>query len=111
MINYILPARPVKFQDKVIIGAGRAIELFFVTTLSSKKGLEKFKVSDDCFNLKIFGEHMEKYLPKKEGTGNIFDYIKFLELILNDLKKVLSNVSMKFKDEFNLTMGLNNRER
>ena len=34
MINYILPARPVKFQDKVIIGAGRAIELYFDTTLN-----------------------------------------------------------------------------
>ena len=54
---------------------------------------------------------MEKYLPKKDGTGNVFDYIKFLELILKDLKKVLSNLSTKLKDEFKLTMGLNNRER
>ena len=97
----------MKFEVKIKI----ILELFFGTTVSSKKGLEKFKVSDDCFNLKFFGESMEKFLPKKEGTRNVFDYIKFLEIILNDLKNVLSNLSMKFKDEFNLTMGLNNRER
>ena len=32
MINCILPARSVMSQDKVIIGAERAMELYFVTT-------------------------------------------------------------------------------
>ena len=34
-------------------------------------------------------ESMRKYLPKKKGTRNIFDYIEFLELILKDLKNAI----------------------
>ena len=54
---------------------------------------------------------MKNCLPVKEGTESIFDYIKFLELLLEDLRKVSLEVSEKFKHQFNLTMGLNNEER
>lgn len=48
MINYILPARPVKFQDKVIIGAGRAIELYFDTTLNHHSPFPSLHPSPLC---------------------------------------------------------------
>ena len=54
---------------------------------------------------------MKEKLPIKDGTDNKFDYIKFLEVLLEDLRNVLSKVSKKFQEDFKLTMGLNNEER
>merc|ERR1711860_455788 len=55
--------------------------------------------------------NMKTFLPKVKGTEDVFDYIKFLEYVLTDLKDILSALSKKFIEDFNLTMGLSNTKR
>ena len=55
--------------------------------------------------------NLKTFLPKVEGTEDVFDYIRFLEDVLTDLKDILSALSKKFIEDFNLTMVISSTER